>query len=234
MTICRECANAADLTNEEEMIAYCQLANIPYVKSLVIEVVKDNKNPNFGQYMKKLAPYKRYETFSDSIFAEEDELQNDGGLKITEDIVQKWGEGYDEEKYAYFEAALKGLMAIKAATTSLEVERYIQNVKLKDVLNEALHDGDFKAITQLRKAYNDDLKELGFDSVLNAKDDSGESLGQRIQKWETTKPIPDREEFEDASGIIKYIKKWFIIPLRRNFGMADEKEVSSLYEEDED
>ena len=58
MTICRECANAADLTNEEEMIAYCQLANIPYVKSLVIEVVKDNKNPNFGQYMKKLAPYK--------------------------------------------------------------------------------------------------------------------------------------------------------------------------------
>lgn len=234
MTICRECANAADLTNEEEMIAYCQLANIPYVKSLVIEVVKDNKNPNFGQYMKKLAPYKRYETFSDSIFAEENELQNDGGLKITEDIVQKWGEGYDEEKYAYFEAALRGLMAIKAATTSLEVERYIQNVKLKDVLNEALHDGDFKAITQLRKAYNDDLKELGFDSVLNAKDDSGESLGQRIQKWETTKPIPDREEFEDASGIIKYIKKWFIIPLRRNFGMADEKEVSSLYEEDED
>ena len=102
------------------------------------------------------------------------------------------------------------------------------------MLNKALHDGDFKAITQLRKSYNDDLKELGFDSVLNAKDDSGESLGQRIQKWETTKPVPDREEFEDASGIMKYILKWFIIPMRRNLGMADEKEVESLYDDTDD
>lgn len=231
LTICKDCANKTDLSNEEEMIAMCQLTNIPYVKKLVVEVITENKKPSFGLYMRKLAPYKRYESFSDSEF-DENEQTSPETLKVTDSIIQRWGEGYDEEKYAYFEAALKGLMAIKAATTSLEVERYIQNVKLKDVLNEALRDGDYKAISQLRKAYNDDLNELGFDSVLNSKDDSGESLGQRIQKWETTKPVPDKEEFEDASGIMKYVKKWFITPLRRNFGMADEKEVASLYEDD--
>lgn len=231
LTICKECANQTDFNVEREVIEMCQLTNLPFVKKLVVEVISENDKPTFGMYMRKLAPYKRFEVFDDSQFSEE-ENSDPSEFEVTEDIKQKWGDNYSLEKYAYFESALKGLMAIKAATTSLEVERYIQNVKLKDVLNEALQDGDFKAITQLRKAYNDDLKELGFDSVLNAKDDSGESLGQRIQKWETTKPVPDRDEFTDTSRIMKYVQKWFITPLRRNFGMAEEKEVASLYDTD--
>lgn len=234
-SICKDCANKiADFNDREKLISMCQLTNLPYVETLVVDLLKNNRQVTFGMYVKRLAPYKRFEQFSDSEFSDsqDENLDNVSDFDVTDEIIQRWGENYDKEKYAYFEAALRGLMAIKAATTSLEVERYVQNVKLKDVLNEALQSGNFKAITQLRKAYNDDLKELGFDSVLNSKDDSGESLGQRIQKWETTKPIPDREEFADASGIMAYIKKWFITPLRRNFGMANEKEVAQLYEED--
>ena len=51
---------------------------------------------------------------------------------MTEDIKQKWGDNYTLEKYAYFESALKGLMAIKGATTSLEVERYTQKLHFKE------------------------------------------------------------------------------------------------------
>ena len=229
-TICKDCANkTANFNDQQAVIDVCQLTNIPYVHSIAQKLMSDNDKVDFGMYMRKLAPYKRYNTFADSEFLQE--TNSDDNIAVTDKVVQRWGEGYDPEKYAYFEAALTGLMAIKAATTSLEVERYVQNVKLKDVLNEALQGGDYKAISQLRKAYNDDLKELGFDSVLNAKDDSGESLGQRIQKYETTRPIPDRAEFEDASQIKKYIEKWFIIPLKRTFGLANEKEVESLYDE---
>lgn len=235
-SICKDCANKnADFTNKSQVINVCQLTNIPYVEDLVVDLQKNNDKVTFGMYMKRLAPFKRFEYFSDSEFDIDGNNQpntTSEDTTVTESIVQRWGEDYEVEKYAYFEAALRGLMAIKPATTSLEIERYIQNVKLKDVLNAALKDGDFKAITQLRKAYNDDLKELGFDSVLNSKDDSSESLGQKIQRWETTSPVPDKKEFADASGVMKYIKKWFITPLRRNFGMADEKEVATLYEED--
>ena len=235
-SICKDCANnLADFKDKESVIQVCQLTNLPYIERLVVDLVKSNDNVSFGLYMKRLAPFKRFETFRDSEFSEDGLNESmSKEFKVSNTIIQRWGDGYSQEEYAYFEAALKGLMAIKAATTSLELERYIQNVKLKDVLNKALHDGDFKAITQLRKSYNDDLKELGFDSVLNAKDDSGESLGQRIQKWETTKPVPDREEFEDGSGIMKYILNWFIIPMRRNLGMAAEKEVESLYDDTDD
>lgn len=231
-TICRDCANEkADFTDEKSVIMMCQLANIPYVKTLVVEVMKENDHPTFGMYMRKIAPYKRYISFADSVFDSEEELVNET-FKVTNEVQQRWGTEYDKEKYIYFDSALKGLNEIKPATTSLEMERYVQNVKLKDVLNEALKSGDFKAITQLRKSYNDDLKELGFDSVLNSKDNSSETIGQRIQKYEMIKPVPDREEYDDASGIKRYVEKWFIIPLKRTFGLADEKEVASLYEEE--
>ena len=125
-------------------------------------------------------------------------------------------------------------MDIKPPTTSLEYERYIQNVKLKDVLNDALQSGDSKAIPQLRKSYNDDLKELGFDVILNAQDESGETFGQKIKKLELAGPIINKDEFDDVSKISKYIRKWFVIPLKRTFGQASEVEVASLYETNED
>ena len=62
-------------------------------------------------------------------------------------------------------------------------------------------------------------------------DDSGKSLGQRIQNWELNEPVPDNDKYEDTAGLKKYINKWFVIPMKRTFGVASEKEVDSLYED---
>ncbi|MCC4466855.1 hypothetical protein [Limosilactobacillus reuteri] len=230
-SICRDCANEkANFDDIDSIIAMCELANLPYRQEIVEKLIRDDKEPDFGKYLRRLAPNNKFNSFKDSSFNDNAQSDNASTIKSKEEIEQRWGEGYTHEKYKFFEKQLAGLTEIKPPTTSLEYERYIQNIKLKDVLNEALQAGDSKAIPQLRKSYNDDLKELGFDSVLNAKDDSGESLGQKIQKFEMKSPIPDRGEFNDVSGISKYIAKWFVIPLKRTFGVANEEEVSSLYD----
>lgn len=235
LTICKDCANEfVDFKDEDSVITMCQLTNLPFIKRVMDGMVSDDtEQPTFGLYMRKIAPFKRYTTFLDSEFTQDGMEESIGTtFTVTDKMVQRWGDGYNDEKYAYFETALKGLMAIKPATTSLELERYVQDIKLKDVFNDSLRAGDAKAIAQLQKTYNDDLKQLGLDAVLNSKDDSVENVGQRIQKYEMRKPIPDRPEYDDAAGIMKYIQKWFIIPMKRTLGMASEEEVESLYEKD--
>ena len=228
-SICRDCANmVADFSNEDSVIEMAQFANIPFVKNLYIDVKRTSKNPNFGEYLKKIAPYKNFKTFSDSVFTTDHAEET---VSITPELESRWGKGYNEEEYAYFENVLQGLIAIKPATTEFEIQRYVANVKLKDALDKAFMDGDSKAITALRKAYSEDSKDLGFDAVLSGNDDSGKTLGQRIQGWELSEPVPDSDKYEDAAGLKKYIEKWFVIPMKRTFGVASEKEVESLYED---
>lgn len=228
-SICRDCANSvADFSDEESVIEMEQLANIPFVKNLYIDVKRQSKKPSFGIYQKKLAPYKKFETFSDSAFTTDGASET---VDITPELERRWGKDYSEEEYAYFENALQGLIAIKPATTAFEIQRYVANVKLKNALDEAFKDGNSKDITALRKAYSEDSKDLGFDAVLSGNDDSGKSLGQRIQNWELNEPVPDSDKYEDTAGLKKYINKWFVIPMKRTFGVASEKEVDSLYED---
>lgn len=233
VSICKDCANEqADFTDEQSIIAMCQLANLPYVYSLVAEVARENTEPNFGIYMRKLAPFKKYQDFADSVYNDADNNGPVSKIEITDEIVRRWGSDYTNEQYAFFERALRALLDIKPATTTLEIERYVQNIRLKDSLDEAFKTGDYKAITQLRKAYEDDLKSLGLDEVLSSKDNSSKTVGQKIKEIELKRPIPAREEYKDPTGIREYIQKWFIIPMKRNFGLADEKEEASLYEQE--
>lgn len=246
-SICRRCANEnTDFSKNESIAAMCRLTDLPFIESLVDKLRDADKfknGPDFGIYVRRLAPYKKLQHFCDSQFdsfnyyhnnVEETEKADNEKPNSDEELEQRWGRGYNLEKYDFFEKQLAGLMDIKPPTTSLEYERYIQNVKLKDVLNDALQAGDSKAIPQLRKSYNDDLKELGFDVILNAQDESGETFGQKIKKLELAGPIINKDEFDDVSKISKYIRKWFVIPMKRTFGQASEEEVASLYETSED
>lgn len=246
-SICRRCANKnTDFSKNESIAAMCRLTDLPFIESLVDKLRDTGKfknGPDFGIYVRRLAPYKKLQHFCDSQFdsfnyyhnnVEETEKADNEKTNSDEELEQRWGRGYTLEKYDFFEKQLAGLMDIKPPTTSLEYERYIQNVKLKDVLNDALQAGDSKAIPQLRKSYNDDLKELGFDVILNAQDESGETFGQKIKKLELAGPIINKDEFDDVSKISKYIRKWFVIPMKRTFGQASEEEVASLYETNED
>jgi hypothetical protein len=230
--VCKDCANErTDLNDNESVRRMCQFLNIAYVQEIVDKVVLEEDDPNMGHYLRYYALRKDVKLYSDSIFSHaNDEDVSESNMTTAEEMAEKWGKDYKDDEYSYFESQLKNLIAIKEPKTQFELKRYIQNVKLEYVLNQALQDGDAKTIPNLRKTYNDDLKDLGFDSVLNAKDNGSQSLGERIQHWEDNKPIPDKDEFEDVSGVKQYIQKWFIIPMKRTFGQATEEEVSSLYD----
>lgn len=232
-SFCKDCVNnITDFTSQESVMNVCQLLNVPYIKRLHASIIEKHEELTMTYYLKRLAPFKKYNVFADSDYADDDEDDVVVEFEVTPEMIQKWGTDYPPETYSYFENELRNLIAIRKPQSEFEMRRYIQNVKLSLVLNTALREGDAKTIPNLRKSYNDDLKDLGFDEVLNAKDDDGQTLGQRIQRFEKTKPIPDRDEFEDVSMIEKYFKKWFQIPIKRNLGLATEEEVQSLYEKD--
>lgn len=235
-SICKECANSrVDFDDKKTIVEMCQLFNLPYDVSL-IKSLRETDELNFGVYLQRVRLQSRFKTFAD--FVLQTERTPTGASMNSTDYKQemsaKWGNGYKPEDYDRFEKAYVDLVSIKEPTTALESKRYVVNVKLKEALDTVLFTNDFKNVNSLRKAYDEDLKQLGFDSIFNAKDDQQESIGQRIQRWETTRPVPDRKELDDVSDVKKYIEKWFIIPMKRTFGLANEKEVAKLYEHEEE
>ncbi|KRN10819.1 hypothetical protein [Liquorilactobacillus mali] len=228
--ICTDCANdIGKPEHKDELISLCQLMNIPYVDSMVKEVFDDGKL--FTDYLKKIAPSKKYVTFLDSEFEVVNQVDKQNDFQVTDEIEQKWGAGYQQDEYYNFELSLKRLTNIKTPNTQFELMRYIQNVKLQTALDQSLKLGDSNAIQKLRKSYSEDLKDLGLDSVLNAADDGMKTLGQRIKDWENNEPIPEKKSLEDVDNIKEYISKWFVIPMKRVFGLADESEVNELYDD---
>ncbi|WP_347284077.1 hypothetical protein [Lactobacillus taiwanensis] len=231
-SICKECANnRVDFDDKKTIVEMCQLFNLPYDVAL-IKSLRETDDLNFGSYLQRVRLKSRFKTFAGFVLQTE---RTPTGAAMSDDKYKqemsvKWGAGYKVADYDRFEKTYVDLVSIKEPTTALESKRYVQNVKLKDVLDAALLKGDGKSIPSLQKTYINDLKELGFDSIFNAKDDQQESIGQRIQRWETTRPVPDRKELDDVSNIKQYIQKWFVIPMKRTFGSASEEEVASLYE----
>lgn len=231
-SVCKDCANKnVDFDDRKTVVEMCQLLNLPYDIGLIKDL-EDNDKLSLGTYLQRVRLQSRFKTFAGFVLQTQ-RTPNGASMSREEyrkEMASKWGSRYKDEDYDRFEKALTDLVIIKEPTTALEAKRYVQNVKLKDALDDVLYAGDYKTVYSLRKSYIDDLKELGFDSIFNAKDDQQESIGQRIQRWETTRPVPDRKELDDVSNIQRYIEKWFIIPMKRTFGLANEKEVSSLYE----
>ncbi|KRL07916.1 hypothetical protein FC92_GL000983 [Liquorilactobacillus hordei DSM 19519] len=204
--------------------------NVAYIEKSYREIIEDAEG-NFTDYLQKIAPYKKYVFFSDSVFTDNESQSARSSFVVTDEIMNKWGGDHTEDEYFNLEASLQNLINIKVPNTTFELMRYRQNVKLEAALNESLAEGDSNSITKLRKAYSDDLKDLGLDTLLNSKDDGTQTLGERTKDWESHAPIPEPKGSEDVENIKEYIEKWFVVPMKRVFGVATEEEVDSLYDE---
>ena len=232
--VCRDCTKIIDIHDDGEVIDMLQLLNRPYLYELVDEM-RENKR-TFSDYLRRIG--RRKDLFKDSQFREQtlgpnsasaESLMKD--FELTNEIQLRWGIGLKKERYFEYEEAFKNLKALKEPTNEFEFRRYIQNVKMGISLNDALTEGDAKVIASAQKTYNDDLKQLGLNEIMS-RDDKEESLGERIKRWEEHAPVPTvSEELQDVDNISKYIKKWFIIPMKRVLGLASEEEVASLYDE---
>lgn len=225
---CKSCLN--DVTsdnNVEVVIDLLRMMDIPFVEFVWENALEKGGETVFSKYLQLVATQKKYVDFSDSQYG--DAIEEDVAIDITDDVIEKWGVRDSREEYVELEYMYNSLTKIKEPSTVFEQRRYIQNVKLGKAIDEVLESGDFKLISQLRKAYSDDLKDLGLD-VKQSADDNKLTLGMRIAEWEKNAPIPDNSEFDDVDHIQKYVTKWFLTPMKRVFGRASEEEINSLYE----
>lgn len=235
--VCRQCSNKnVDLEDKQTFINMCLLLNMPFLIDRYENVVESGrKNVAWSTYKSRISKVWT-EGFASSVFeyepetTDEEDIEETNKFVVTDEMKARWGTGYNPSEIEVLELSLRNLYAIKEPATKFEVEKYISNVKLKIALDRAFEENDVKAIPALRKAYEDDCKTLGLEAVLNTKEDKIESVGESIRHWEATKPIPTRKEYEDVDGYAEYLTKWYITPLKRNFGMASEEEVNELYE----
>ena len=232
---CKDCLKLK--VNDEDVngvIDMLRLMNIPFISSVWENAVEKGGSSIFSKYLQLIATQKKYKDFGDSVYDYDDEIQDSSdpsktAFVVTDEIIARWGSLDNTNNYIELELSLESLKKIKEPQTYLEQQRYVQNVQLGKALNDALKAGA-KEIPALRKSYADDLKELGLD-ILSASKDDNRSLGMRIAEWERHDPIPEAgDEFEDVDGINSYIRKWFLIPMKRVFGQATEQEVAELYE----
>lgn len=226
---CKDCMNEYTQDNDiDSVIDALRMMNVPFVNYIWENAVENGENAVFSKYLQLIATQKRYRDFNDSEF----DAIDDGSrqvVEITDDIIAKWGIRDSDEEYIELEYLYNSLTKIKEPATLFEEKRYVQNVKLGKAVDDALESADVKIVPQLRRAYADDLKDLGLDVKQSSEDDT-RTLGVRIAEWERNAPIPEPVGFEDVDGIQEYIDKWFLIPMKRVFGRASEEEIGKLYE----
>lgn len=226
---CKDCMNTKTEHNDIDIVVdSLRMMNIPFIGSVWESAVDSGGNSTFSKYLQLIATQKRYKDFNDSEF---EDIVDDGShstIEVTDEIIAKWGLRDSVEEYSELEYLYNSLVKIKEPATLFEEKRYAQNVKLGKAVDEALMT-DIKSVAQLRKAYADDLKDLGLDVKQSSEDDT-RTLGVRIAEWERHDPVPEISEFGDVDNIQGYISKWFLTPLKRVFGRASEEEINQLYE----
>lgn len=228
---CKDCVRELAKRNNGAMKTM-RLLNIPYIHDLWIRSQNDEPINPFSRYLQLIAPKKMYKNFLDSEYGRlHDERAT---IKITEEIVARWGTGseWTNDRYVEHEMALDDLKRIKQPATTLEEKRYIENVRLGKRLQDEIENGKATDIRALKQTYAQDLRELGLDIETVSKEDT-RTLGTRIRDWERSEPLPELSpEFSDVDRIQKYIQKYFLIPMKRVFNQATEEEINSLYHND--
>lgn len=233
--ICKSCAYKVNVKDKPEVIDMFRMLNIPFDEQLFDEILNvEEKDKVLANYLRAIARRKDLIDFLDSsIFKEdsvaEDEHKNEDldNFEITSKVIGRWGAGKSKEEYMTLEYAYKMLADTKPPSTVLEETRYVQNVKLKMTYDQALDDGVAKDIKIAKEAYTKDLKELGLDTI--SANDELKLIGVRIKEWELHDPIPETdEELKDVNMIQDYIRKFFLIPMKRVFNFATQEEINEL------
>ena len=234
--ICKNCVYEVNVKDRPEVIDMFRMLNIPFDEQLFDEILNvEEKDKVLANYLRAIARRKDLIDFLDSSIFREDSIAEDeehknedlDNFEITPKVIGRWGAGKDKEEYMTLEYAYKMLADTKPPSTLLEETRYVQNVKLKITYDQALDDGVAKDIKIAKEAYTKDLKELGLDTI--SANDELKLIGIRIKEWELHDPVPETdEELKDVNMIQDYIRKFFLIPMKRVFNFATQEEINEL------
>jgi hypothetical protein len=141
---CKTCLKNMCLNNHEEIDVdkvkeMLRMIDRPFIYSIFEASCKDEKD-TIGTYIKNIALNNKYDTWSDSIFEPTSKETIDiatskanmfGDFVVTEAIVEKWGYGYTDEEYYYFEKKYKKLIDNYGEKTALHIEALLTYVRFR-------------------------------------------------------------------------------------------------------
>lgn len=164
-------------------------------------------NPNFDKLTEYKEIYGKYENSSD--FVEDNQLD--------EELVKKWGKGFETEDYENLENHYKMLKSTNPNCNENQ-EIFIRDLcftKMQQI--NAIKKGDTTAFKDLTKLYSDTFKQAGlrmtYDESANSDDCWGVFM-ERISQYTPEEYYKDKKLYKDFDGIGDYFKRFVLRPLR--------------------
>lgn len=210
--------NEGCLSPEKKAIKrLCMIFDIYYNDSVcdssMNKIKKDSMNISpMGQYMKtiQLSQYNRKkETYENTIMQEELKRENfdsqeyiDSIENISEKIRDFWGNGFAEEDYKYLQKEYEDWTTRHECNTKAQEELFKRICfKQLEILKATRREEDTR---NLDATFQNLLETAKLQPKQNAGDamSDAQTFGTLIDKWETTRPIPEvEEELRDVDRI---------------------------------
>lgn len=223
INICRDCVREmVDVDNVEQMIGFLRQIDKPFYQDEweVALQTRDKKHP-IGAYMQKLAlqQYKG-KTFKNSDGVDgvgkvdlssinpPEAIENERGESIvySDDLVSKWGVGYNKVEYLKMEKFYQDMRITHEIHTPVHVHKLMSLSKLTVKADRLLQEDDWTNYTKLSKTIEDMEKNAGFRPVdRQGIDDatgmkSFSQIFEEVEKKGFRKPPPPefKEDVVDA------------------------------------
>lgn len=147
-------------------------------------------------------------------------VELEDGSKITDEYIDKWGEGYSASQYRKLERKYK-IYSEHYPNKRLQEQEILKQLVELDVMKEECRisgdkTGYDKISTQIRKT----MEDLNVLPKQSADEEEQLTLGNIIKMIEYEEPIPmTSPEFDDINKIEEIMDKYFITPFKRVLGL---------------
>lgn len=196
-----------------------------FSEELYNECVMKDGTKFIGEYFKVVNRDKNYRentSLNNTLESNETkDVQLEDGV-ISEDLIDKWGEGYTTSEYRKLERKYK-IYSEHYPNKRLQEQEILKQLVELDVMKEKCRvggdkNGYDKISTQIRKT----MEDLNVLPKQSADDEDQLTLGKIIKMIEEEEPIPEtNEEFDDVNKIEFVMEKYFIKPFKQVLGLKN-------------
>ena len=232
------------LNAEQEAVKrVCMAFNIYYNTSILNSAVDSDKKREInispmGSYMKRIQLKQNDDKTYDTTIAEfkikEKELAasmcgSDNEIEVDEETINFFGKGFEPEDYQYLKTEYQDWVTRHECQTKSQ-EQIFKRICFKqlEILKATRRGEDTKNLDATYQSYLDTAKLQPKQNTTDTLSDA-QTFGTLIEKWETTRPIPEvEEELKDVDKIGLLIHVFFTGHMAKVLNLSSS--LSKLYD----
>lgn len=213
----------------------CMHFDIYYAPSIYTKIKLMSHKNKFLEYIRRVNASYQNMTYDNNYVKE---VNEDKGIDesdtegVSNRALKLFGYGFEEDEYKFLLTQYNDWTHRYECNTKAleELIKMLCMVQL-DIHRTSQEGGDtsklLKTFQELLSSAKLKPSQTGDDSVVEEY-----SLGQMIDKWEETKPIPQSDDpaFNDRDNIVTYITTWFLGHLAKVFGKKNK--YTQVYDEE--